>query len=38
MLFGLPYHANLAGALVGEIDRDLTGHALHDVENAIGAA
>lgn len=32
------YHAKLSAALVGEIAKDLTGHALHDVEKAIAAA
>ena len=32
------YHAKLSGLLVGEIAKDLTGHALHDVEKAIAAA
>lgn len=32
------YHARLTAALVGEIPKDLTGHALHDVEKAIAAA
>ncbi|HYE47410.1 MAG TPA: host attachment protein [Caulobacter sp.] len=32
------YHARLSAALVGEIAKDLTGHALQDVEKAIAAA
>lgn len=32
------YHARLTAILVGEIDKDLTGHALHDIEKAITAA
>jgi protein required for attachment to host cells len=32
------YHARLTQILVGEIAKDLTGHALHDVEKAIAAA
>lgn len=32
------YHARLSAVLVGEIAKDLTGHALHDVEKAIAAA
>jgi protein required for attachment to host cells len=32
------YHANLSAILVGEIDKDLTGHALHDIQKAITAA
>ena len=32
------YHAKLTAILVGEIAKDLTGHALHDVEKAILAA
>lgn len=32
------YHASLSKVLVGEIARDLTGHALHDVEKAVEAA
>lgn len=32
------YHAKLAAVLVGEIGKDLTGHALHDVERAITGA
>lgn len=32
------YHAKLTDVLVGEIAKDLTGHALHDVEKAIAAA
>jgi protein required for attachment to host cells len=32
------YHARLSAILVGEIAKDLTGHALHDVEKAINAA
>jgi protein required for attachment to host cells len=32
------YHAKLTAILVGEIAKDLTGHALHDVEKAIAAA
>ena len=32
------YHAKLSAILLGEIARDLTGHSLHDVENAVAAA
>ena len=32
------YHAKLSAVLVGEIPKDLTGHALHDLEKAIAAA
>lgn len=32
------YHAKLRDALIGEISKDLTGHAMHDVEKAIAAA
>ncbi|MBP8245777.1 MAG: host attachment protein [Phenylobacterium sp.] len=32
------YHAKLSAILVGEIDKDLTGHSLHDIEKAITAA
>lgn len=32
------YHARLTVVLVGEIAKDLTGHALHDVEKAVAAA
>jgi len=32
------YHAKLKEVLVGEIDKDLTGHAMHDVEKAIAGA
>jgi protein required for attachment to host cells len=32
------YHATLTAVLVGEIAKDLTGHALHEVERAISAA
>jgi protein required for attachment to host cells len=32
------YHARLTAILIGEIAKDLTGHALHDVEKAIAAA
>jgi protein required for attachment to host cells len=32
------YHAKLTAILIGEIAKDLTGHALHDVEKAIAAA
>ena len=32
------YHAQLTSVLVGEIAKDLTGHALKDVEKAIAAA
>jgi len=32
------YHAKLSQVLVGEIAKDLTGHALHDLETAIAAA
>lgn len=32
------YHAQLTAILVGEIAKDLTGHALPDVQKTIGAA
>lgn len=32
------YHAKLTAILIGEIAKDLTGHALHDVEKSIAAA
>ncbi|MDO9430501.1 MAG: host attachment protein [Pseudomonadota bacterium] len=32
------YHAKLSEILVGEIAKDLTGHALQDVEKAVAAA
>ena len=32
------YHARLTAVLAGEIAKDLTGHALQDVEKAIAAA
>ncbi len=32
------YHKALAGKLLGEIAKELTGHSLADVETAIGAA
>ncbi len=32
------YHQTLSAKLVGEIAKDLTGHAAHDVEKAIAAA
>ena len=32
------YHKNLATALVGEIAKDLTGHAVHDIEKTIASA
>lgn len=32
------YHAKLTAILIGELDKDLTGHALHDIEKAIAAA
>ncbi len=32
------YHKSLSGILVGEIAKDLTGHAVADVEKAIAAA
>ncbi len=32
------YHAKLKSALIGEISKDLTGHAVQDVEKAITAA
>lgn len=31
------YHARLTAVLVGEIDKDLTGHSPHDIEKAIAA-
>jgi protein required for attachment to host cells len=32
------YHKNLIGVLVGEIDKDLTGHQITDIEKTIAAA
>lgn len=32
------YHKSLSAKLLGEIDKDLTGHAVADVETAIAAA
>ena len=32
------YHQKLSAALVGEIAKDLTGHAAHDIEKTIAAA
>ena len=32
------YHAKLSAVLVGEINKDLTGHSLQEVETAIAAA
>jgi protein required for attachment to host cells len=32
------YHKKLSEGLRGEISKDLTGHALHDIEKAIAAA
>jgi protein required for attachment to host cells len=32
------YHAKLSAVLISEISKDLTGHAVHDVEKAIAAA
>lgn len=32
------YHAKLRAVLIGEISKDLTGHAMQDVEKAIAAA
>lgn len=32
------YHKSLSAVLVGEIDKDLTGHQLADIEKAIAAA
>lgn len=29
------YHKALAAALLGEVPKDLTGHALHDIEKAV---
>ena len=31
------YHKNLTAILVGEIDKDLTGHSLQDIEKAVHA-
>jgi protein required for attachment to host cells len=31
------YHKNLSAALVGEIDKDLTGHTIKDIEKAVEA-
>ena len=32
------YHAKLSAILIGEIDKDLTGHDIHALEKAIAAA
>jgi protein required for attachment to host cells len=32
------YHKSLSDILVGELDKDLTGHSLQDIEKAIAAA
>ena len=32
------YHAKLSDVLMSEISKDLTGHAVHDIEKAIAAA
>ena len=32
------YHKKLSATLVGEIAKDLTGHAVHDIEKTIAAA
>jgi len=32
------YHQKLSAVLVGEVAKDLTGHALHDIEKALAAA
>ena len=32
------YSEQLSAVLLGEIDKDLTGHAIHDIEKAIAAA
>ncbi len=32
------YHQKLSATLVGEIAKDLTGHAVHDIEKTIAAA
>ena len=32
------YHQKLSAVLVGEIAKDLTGHAVHDIEKTIAAA
>ena len=31
------YHKNLSAALVGEVDKDLTGHSIREIEKAVGA-
>lgn len=32
------YHQSLLDVLIGEIDKDLTGHSVHDIEKALAAA
>lgn len=32
------YHSKLSDILLGELDKDLTGHSLHDIEKALAAA
>jgi protein required for attachment to host cells len=32
------YHKALSDVIVGELDKDLTGHSIHDIEKAIAAA
>jgi protein required for attachment to host cells len=32
------YHQKLSAVLVGEVAKDLTGHAVHDIEKALAAA
>ena len=32
------YHKSLSDVLVGELDKDLTGHSLQDIEKALAAA
>lgn len=32
------YHKSLSEVLLGELDKDLTGHSIHDIEKALAAA
>ncbi|PZM14370.1 host attachment family protein [Rhizobium tubonense] len=32
------YHKSLSAVLIGELDKDLTGHSLQDIEKALAAA
>lgn len=32
------YHKSLTEVLLGELDKDLTGHSMHDIEKALAAA